>query len=140
MLPVISDGVYGYQHVNVAEQRRDSDSLLNWMERMIRMRKEVPEIGWGDFVVLKTAPDILALRYDWRNNSVVLLHNFSAVPREVRLEVGLEGTDNQRLINLLSAEHSTVDDSGKHCILIEAYGYRWFRAGGLAYLLNRTDI
>ncbi len=85
-------------------------------------------------------PDILALRYDWRNNSVLALHNFSAVPREIRLDVGLEAPNGQRLINLLSSDHSTADESGKHCILIEAYGYRWFRAGGLAYLLNRTDV
>jgi maltose alpha-D-glucosyltransferase/alpha-amylase len=42
VLPVISDGAYGYQHVNVAAQRYDPNSLLNWMERMIRMRKEIP--------------------------------------------------------------------------------------------------
>src|ERR1700753_2936589 len=29
--PVISKGPYGYEHVNVAEQRRDPNSLLNWM-------------------------------------------------------------------------------------------------------------
>ena len=52
ILPVISGGAYGYQHVNVADQRRDPNSLLNWMERIIRMRKEVPEIGWGDFEIL----------------------------------------------------------------------------------------
>jgi maltose alpha-D-glucosyltransferase/alpha-amylase len=139
-IPVISGGAYGYEHVNVAEQRRDTDSLMNWMERIIRMRKEVPEIGWGDFVVLRTQPDILAIRYDWRNNSVVALHNLSAVPREIWLDIGLEATNEQRLINLLSEEHSIADHSGKHRILIEAYGYRWFRAGGLAYLLNRTDV
>ena len=54
ILPVISDGPYGYQHVNAAEQRRDPNSLLNWTERIIRMRKEVPEVGWGDFEVLST--------------------------------------------------------------------------------------
>src|SRR4051812_17732341 len=139
VLSTIDEGPYGYEHLNVAEQRRDPDSLMNWMERIIRMRKEVPEIGWGDFAILKTEPDILALRYDWRNNSVVFLHNFSAVPREIWLNVGLEGVSGQRLISLLSANHSNAEESGKHRILIEAYGYRWFRAGGLAYLLDRTD-
>jgi maltose alpha-D-glucosyltransferase/alpha-amylase len=138
-LPVIQGGPYGYEHVNVAEQRRDPDSLMNWMERIIRMRKEVPEVGWGDFAILKAAPDILAIRYDWRNNSVVFLHNFSAVPREIWFNVGLEGVHGQRLISLLSDDHSNADESGKHRILIEAYGFRWFRAGGLAYLLDRTD-
>ena len=49
VMPVIDSGPYGFEHLNVAAQRRDPDSLLNWMERIIRMRKEVPEIGWGDF-------------------------------------------------------------------------------------------
>jgi maltose alpha-D-glucosyltransferase/alpha-amylase len=140
ILPVISGGAYGFEHVNVAEQRRDPNSLLNWMERIIRMRKEVPEIGWGDFSILRAGgPDILAIRYDWRNNSVVVLHNFNAVPREVWVDVGLEGEGGARLVNLLSQEHSVADGSGRHCILIEGYGYRWYRAGGLGYLLNRSD-
>jgi len=140
ILPVISDGPYGYQHINVADQRRAPNSLLNWMERIIRMRKEVPEIGWGDFEVLRTGkPEILAIRYDWRDNSVVVLHNLSASPCEVRLSVGLEGRENLQLINVLSTEHSVADGSGRHRILLEAYGYRWYRAGDLTYLLKRSD-
>ena len=38
--------------MNAAKQRRDPNSLLNWTERIIRMRKEVPEIGWGDFQII----------------------------------------------------------------------------------------
>jgi maltose alpha-D-glucosyltransferase/alpha-amylase len=140
ILPVVSGGPFGYEHVNVAEQRRDPNSLLNWMERIIRMRKEVPEIGWGDFTVLGTGtPEVLGIRYDWRNNSVVFLHNFSSLPLEVWLDVGLEGKAGERLVNLLSTDHSLATESGKHCILLEAYGYRWYRAGDLAYLLKRTD-
>jgi maltose alpha-D-glucosyltransferase / alpha-amylase len=46
--PVIDQGVWSYRHINVAAQRRDPDSFLNWTARMIRLRKECPEIGWGD--------------------------------------------------------------------------------------------
>ena len=49
VVPVIDTGPYGFEHVNAAAQRRDPNSMLNWTERIIRMRKEVPEIGWGDF-------------------------------------------------------------------------------------------
>ena len=38
----------GPQRVNVAAQRRDPDSLLNWFERLIRRRRECPELGFGD--------------------------------------------------------------------------------------------
>src|ERR1043166_9541916 len=47
--PVIDKGPYGYQHVNAAIQRRDPESMLNCTERIVRMRKDVPEIGSGDF-------------------------------------------------------------------------------------------
>ncbi len=52
VLPVIEAGPYGYPQVNAAAQRRDPQSMLNWMERIIRMRKEVPEIGWGTFELI----------------------------------------------------------------------------------------
>jgi maltose alpha-D-glucosyltransferase/alpha-amylase len=77
--PVINDKVYGYKRVNVAQQRRDPDSILNWTERVIRTRKECPEISWGHYVVLRTsAPEVLAIRYDWRDTSLLTLHNFSS--------------------------------------------------------------
>jgi maltose alpha-D-glucosyltransferase/alpha-amylase len=139
ILPVISGGAYGFEHVNVAQQRRDPHSLMNWMERMIRMRKEAPEIGWGEFSILPTRiSEVLAIRYKWRNNSVVVIHNLGAIPREVCLEIGVN--DEGCLVNLLSAENSQADAKGKHCIMLEPYGYRWFRVGGLDYILKRSSI
>jgi maltose alpha-D-glucosyltransferase/alpha-amylase len=140
ILKVIRGGAYGYEHVNVAEQRRDPNSFLNWMERIIRMRKEVPEIGWGDFEVLHTnSSEVFAIRYDWRGNSVVVVHHLGSNPCEIRLRIGLQAEERLRLVNLLSADHSVADESGVHRILLEPYGYRWYRVGGLSHLLNRTD-
>jgi len=139
--PIIDEGPYGYEHVNAAQQRRDTNSMLNWTERIIRMRKEVPEIGWGDFKVIATRdPAILIVRYDWRNNSALFVHNLNEQPREISFKVGLPGTEGQSLVNLLSEDHSRSDDGGTHKLLMEGYGYRWYRVGGLDYLLNRGDI
>ena len=141
VLKIISGGPYGYEHLNVAEQRREPDSLLNWMERMIRMRKEVPEIGWGDFEVLPTkTPQVFAIRYDWRGNSVLAVHNLNANPCEIALDVGLDSDEARVLINILSKEHSITGKSRVHRILLEPYGYRWYRVGGLAHVINRTDV
>src|SRR5512133_51536 len=79
-LPVISGGPYGYERVNVADQRRDAQSLLGWMVRMVRMRKECPQIAWGDFTVLDAQREVLAVRYDWQETSVLALHNLSDRP------------------------------------------------------------
>jgi len=138
--PVISEGPYGFQHVNAAIQRRYPDSLLNWTERIIRMRKEVPEVGWGDFEVISTRnPAILVTRYDWRNNSVLFVHNFDAEPQEIAFAAGGEGAHGDVLVNLLGTEHSHAGEDGKHRFVIEGYGYRWYRVGGLDYLLRRND-
>ena len=140
VVPVISDGPYSYQHVNAAEQRRDPNSLLNWTERIIRMRKEVPEVGWGQFKVLDVGDDaVLGLRYDWRNNSVLFLHNLADSPREIEFSTGLKGEEGGLLINLLSSDHSRAGNNGRHCVCLEAYAYRWYRVGGLDYLLKRTE-
>lgn len=140
VVPVISSGPFGFEHVNAAAQRRDPDSLLNWTERIIRMRKEVPEIGWGDFTIIETADSaLLAVRYDWRNNSALFLHNLAATPREANFTVGVEGPNGDLLINLLAENHSR-GAGGRHRVLLEGYGYRWYRVGGMDYLLRRGEV
>ncbi len=137
VLPVIQNGPYGFHKINAADQRRDPASMLNWTERMIRMRKEVPELGWGDFTILETGNDgVLALRYDWRNNAVVTIHNLLGESTEIKLR-SIDSKGRQ-LINLLTQDHSHADGRGVHTIVMEPYGYHWYRAGGLGYLLERT--
>jgi maltose alpha-D-glucosyltransferase/alpha-amylase len=41
---------------------------------------------------------------------------------------------------VLSADHSHANDAGKHVVSMEGYGYRWYRVGGLDYLLRRTSF
>lgn len=136
VLPVISKGPWGYQRINVEGQRRDPNSMLNWTERMIRLRKECPEFGWGSYKILKTGnPSVLAIRYDWRNNSVLTIHNFHEKPQSITLEVGVK--EDERLINLLVGEHSHCGSDGKHRIVVEGYGYRWYRVGSLRHILKR---
>ncbi len=141
VLPVISGGAYGYQHVNVAAQRRDPESLLNWFERIIRMRKEIPEIGNGDFAVVDVGdPAVLAMRYDWRGGHVFFLHNFAEGGREVFFRTGSDACKGQRLVNLISQDHSEADAEGRHNVLLEAFGYRWFRIGGLDDVFRRSKV
>jgi len=43
--PVVDEGPFSFREVNVATQRRDPHSLLNWMERLIRRRRSAR--SWG---------------------------------------------------------------------------------------------
>ena len=126
--PVVSEGPYGYGHVNVERQRRDPDSLLRFITRLIRLRIECPEIGWGDWKAVPTrSPHVLALLYRWRGSAVLCVHNFDERPHEVTLR--LEGEDARRLVDLIHEEHSGADRSGRHRLALEAHGYRWFSVG-----------
>src|SRR5580698_8462215 len=131
VLPVIAEGAYGFRQLNVAAQRRDPNSFLNWMERIVCMRKEFPEIGWGDFSVLPLRlPNVLAMAYQWRNNCVLFLHNLNSEPQEVRFRLPAKCPGNKNLlVNVLSGDNSEADESGRHCVVLEAYGYRWYRVG-----------
>ena len=45
--PLITDPVYGFSAVNVEAQERAPFSLLNWMKRLIGLRKQHPVFGRG---------------------------------------------------------------------------------------------
>jgi maltose alpha-D-glucosyltransferase/alpha-amylase len=83
------------------------------------------------------------MRYDWRNNSVLFVHNLDGKPREIAFAVGLPPEKEEQgrlLVNLLSEDHSRAGKDSRHRLVIEPYGYRWYRVGGLDYLLRRSEI
>jgi maltose alpha-D-glucosyltransferase/alpha-amylase len=46
-LPAIQDPVYGFEAVNVEAQSGAPGSLLNWMRRMVRIRRRIHAFGRG---------------------------------------------------------------------------------------------
>jgi len=136
VVPPVDRGLYNYETVNVENQRRDPDSLLRWMIRMIRLRKECPEIGWGDWKLVRTnRPEVLAMLYQWRNTRLFCVHNLAHTPCEVRLKLDVD--EGKRLANLIDQDEAIADDRGVHHLELEPYGYRWYRVGGLRYALDR---
>ena len=65
-IPVITGGRYGYQHINAAKPRRHPESLLNWTERIIRMRHERKcRRSAGAFDIIPSGDRrVLIMRYD----------------------------------------------------------------------------
>ncbi|MDJ1472403.1 alpha-amylase family protein [Cytophagaceae bacterium DM2B3-1] len=126
--PVISEGIYSYKQVNVKDQKRDPNSLFNWMAFMIRLRKECPEIGFGSWEIIPVKPKgILVMRYEFKEEILVFVHNFTAKGEELVLTTRQAKT--QRLIDLINKVESIADEDGRHTIILNAYGYRWFRGG-----------
>jgi trehalose synthase len=125
----LPEGASGPIAVNVASQRRDPDSLLNWMERMIRRRRETPEIGWGAWRLLDTGESsVLGHRCDWEGRSLVALHNLGPDPCVARVALGPDLPDEPRFIDLLDAAAEVQEPSGRSLeVKLDGYGYRWLR-------------
>jgi glycosidase len=70
---------------NVGDQRHDPESLLNWMERLIRQRREYPEFGWGQLELLTSEGPILTHRCDWSGKTVIAVHNLSNSAASIQL-------------------------------------------------------
>jgi maltose alpha-D-glucosyltransferase/alpha-amylase len=125
--PMVS-GKLGPKSVNVAAQRRDPDSLLNWIERLIRRRKETPEFGWGTSSLIETAaPAIFAHRCEWQGSTVAAAHNLSGSRAAATLDLGLEKGGKIEIEDLLEEREHKPKPDGSLDVELDGYGYLWLR-------------
>jgi maltose alpha-D-glucosyltransferase / alpha-amylase len=133
--PVRADGPYGYRTVNVAAQRHDPGSLYSWVAHAIGVRRQCPELGWGEWRTLKVSdPRVLAIETRWRDGCVVTLHNLSAEPAQVRLPDDLGDRPGQGEIRQLLSDTGSpaASETGTQVrvgadITLGGYGFRWLR-------------
>ena len=134
--PVVSEGRFSHDRVNVADGWADPDSLLNFVEHMIGTRHETPEIGTVvPEVVDVDSARVLAHRYDRAGETVAMAHNFSPDPATVSLGLGgadaddAAGADGGPTADLLGEGDLRRIDGGVE-VDLGPYGYRWFRPAG----------
>ena len=120
LLRPVTEGAFGPEQVNVAALRRDPDSLVNWFERLIRRRRECPEVGFGTLTLLDVdARSVLAHRCDWEGSTIVAVHELAGEA----VEVGLPVDDGEALVDLFSdAEHALPA-----ALQLDGHDARWFR-------------
>jgi maltose alpha-D-glucosyltransferase/alpha-amylase len=125
--PVISGGEYGYETVNVTEQRRDPDSLLSWFERMIRMLRECPEVGSGQCgpVDVPLPRHVLAHRADSPEGCMLFLHNLG--PDDAVVDLGRLPGASEDVVEVFSDQAYEPPTAELKGLALAGYGYRWVR-------------
>jgi len=109
-LPVISDGVYGPQMVNVRDQREDAGSLLSWLRTLIQRRP--PQFGTAPFSLLASQnPHVLELL----RGDILVLANFSSDTQSVRPLTG----------STIAGDATTTDTS----TTLPPFGWAWLAMG-----------
>jgi maltose alpha-D-glucosyltransferase/alpha-amylase len=135
--PLVEGERWGPQTINVAAQLRDQDSLLHWMTRLVRVRRQCPAIGFGAWQILPSAQrGVMALRYDADDRTVITVHNLARKRCRTRLELGASD-DWLGLVDLWDGASCDLQEDGTLELPLEGYGVRWFRVrrAGVAMVL-----
>jgi maltose alpha-D-glucosyltransferase / alpha-amylase len=125
-LPLIVDPVYGYQSINVEAQQRTPSSLLNWMKRLIEVRKKTRVFGRGTLHFLRPANEsVLAHVREHEGQSVIAIHNLAGSAQPVELD--LRAWRGHTPIEMLGDTRFPTVGTGSYVISLAPYGYYWFR-------------
>ncbi len=86
--PLIQDPVYGYPAVNVLSQKQTEHSLLNWITRILAVRKTSAVFGSGSIEFLYPANHrILAYVRQLNSETILVVNNLSNAAQAVELDL-----------------------------------------------------
>ncbi len=124
--PVISDPVYGFTAVNVEAQERAPFSLLNWMKRMITLRKQHAVFGRGE-IEFVPSPNRKVVAYVRRDTSdtILCVANLSRSVQPVELD--LSRFQGMIPVEMLGQTEFPRIGQQPYFLSLGAYAFTWFR-------------
>jgi len=138
VLPPVMDPLYGYQAINVEAQARDPHSLLNWMRRMLGIRKQQQAFGRGTLKLLYPSNRrVLAYLREYtapneEPRTILCVANVSRSAQAVELDLAsFEGRVPVEMIG-----GSAFPPIGKlpYLLTLPPYGFYWFQLAAEAQM------
>src|SRR6266540_3761464 len=124
--PVILDPVYHYEALNVESQTRVPTSLLNWMRRLIAVRKRYPVFGRGAIEFLLPANNkVLAYVRKDPTQTVLCVVNLSRFVQPVELD--LSRYKGAAPIELIGETPFPPIGDLPYFLTLGPHGFYWFR-------------
>ncbi len=121
--PLIDEGPFAYDKINVFAQTLRSDSLMARTGNMIRTRVGLREIGIGKRQTVEVEdPAVFAIRHD-NGSSVLMLVNLA--DKETTVEITAD--DLQDMVDVLADSNYDQPEGSPLKIRLGPYGYRWLR-------------
>ena len=126
VLPPIMDPIYGYQAVNVEAQARDPSSLLNWMRRVLAVRRSHKAFGRGRLEFLRPGNrKILAIVRQYAGDILLCVVNLARSAQPVELDLArFKGSVPVELLGQTS--FPPIGDL-PYVLTLAGYGFFWFR-------------
>ncbi len=124
--PPIMDAVHGYQAINVEAQERTPYSLLNWMKRMIGLRKQSKVFGRGTLEFLSSRNrKILTYVRRYDDELILCVANLARSVQPVELDLSrFKGMTPVEMLGL--TEFPRIGDL-PYFLTLSPYSFYWFR-------------
>ncbi len=127
--PVIIDPIYHYQAVNVETQLRAPTSMLNWLTRMIRVRKEHRVFGRGSLEFVSCPnPKIVAYLRHYQDQTVLIVSNLARFAQPAELD--LSAYQGSIPVEILGNTRFPRIGELPYFLTPGPHGFYWFRLEG----------
>lgn len=135
--PPIIDAVFGYQSINVEAQQREASSLLNWMKRLIALRKRFQAFGRGSLEFLHPRNrKILAYLRTYDDEIILAVANVSRFVQPFTLD--LEKFQGYTPVELFGGvEFPTIGET-PYFLTLGPHAFIWFRLSRLSHTVDTT--
>ena len=128
-LPPVMDPVYGFQAINVEAQESDPSSLLNWMRRMIHVRKQHAAFGRGTMrFIYPRNRKIIAYVRETDREAILCVANLARSAQAVELDLAEWRTSVP--IELLGRTPFPPIGDLPYMLTLPAFGFFWFVLAG----------
>ena len=125
-LPPIMDPIYGFQAVNVEAQTRDRSSLLNWMKRMLQVRKSSQAFGRGSMRFIRPGNrKVLAYVREHGEDIVLCVVNLARSAQPVELDL----SEFKGMVPIELVGRTAFPPIGElpYLLTLTSYAFYWFR-------------
>jgi maltose alpha-D-glucosyltransferase / alpha-amylase len=132
------DPIYGYQAVNVEAQSRSPSSLLNWMKRLIAVRRAHPAFGRGTLRFIRPGNrKILAYVREHGEESLLCVANLARSSQPVELD--LSEYRGRVPVELLGGASFPPIGELPYLLTLPGWGFYWFELSKVAPMPDWHD-
>ncbi|MBV8144015.1 MAG: maltose alpha-D-glucosyltransferase [Gammaproteobacteria bacterium] len=125
-LPPIMDPIYGYEAVNVEAQSRDRSSLLNWMKRMLQVRRSTQAFGRGTLRFIRPGNRrVLVYLRQYDADTILCVANLARSAQPVELDLA----DHKGAVPIELLGRAAFPPVGElpYLLTLPGYAFYWFR-------------
>jgi len=125
-LPPIMDPVYGYEAVNVEAQSRDRSSLLNWMKRLLQVRRSSQAFGRGTLRFIRPGNRrVLVYLREYGTDTILCVANLARSAQPVELDLA----DYKGAVPIELLGRAAFPPIGElpYLLTLPGYAFYWFR-------------